>query len=138
MESGARRLLLAALVAVGLGLIVLAGLWASTGESDDVVVTGGDVVEQLLPARGNEVLRQARLGIDLAPGWTGVLVVNGVEIPEDQLIRNEPLNQVFYQPGEGQEVDELDAGQNCVTAVVWQLSQSREQARDITWCFDAT
>ena len=137
MESGARRLLLAALVAVGLGLIVLAGLWASTGESDDVVVTG-DVVDQLVPARGDEVLRQARLGIDLAAGWTGVLVINGVEIPEDQLIRSEPLNQVFYQPGEGQEVEQLDPGQNCVTAVVWQLSQSRDQARDITWCFDAT
>ncbi len=137
MESGARRLLLAALLAVGLGLIVLAGLWASTGEPDDVVVTG-DVVDQLVPARGDEVLRQARLGIDLAPGWTGVLVINGVEIPEDQLIRSDPLNQVFYQPGEDQEVEQLDAGQNCVTAVVWQLSQSREQARDITWCFDAT
>ena len=31
-----------------------------------------------------QILRQAAVGVDLASGWTGVLQVNGVEIPEDQ------------------------------------------------------
>jgi hypothetical protein len=52
----------------------------------------------------SEVLRQAQIGIDLAPGWTGVLIINGTEIPEDQLTIIPELNQVFYQPADGKEV----------------------------------
>jgi hypothetical protein len=32
-------------------------------------------------------------------------------------------------------VDELRAGLNCVTAIVWPISEGRDASRQIPWCF---
>ncbi len=64
-------------------------------------------MEHLVPRNGAEVLRQSELGIDLAPGYEGTLVVNGVEMPTAQLRLVPEQNQVFFTPGEGKVIDEL-------------------------------
>ena len=97
-----------------------------------------DIVEQLFPARDSEVLRQQQVGIDLGPTYTGTLVINGVEIPEEQLQRRPELNQVFFQPGEDLAVEELTPGRNCVTAIVWKETESRDDSRTVNWCFEVT
>jgi len=72
-------------------------------------------------------------GVDLRPGWTGVLIVNGVEIPEDQLDLDnlESLGQVLFTPGDGKAIEQYEAGENCVTAVVWRVRESRAEARQV-------
>jgi hypothetical protein len=124
-------------------LLVLAGglLWFSgvrKGEPPEPSLLD-NAVEQLIPAPGSPaVVRQAELGVDLAPGWTGILIVNGLEIPEDQLRRNEPLNQVFFRPGEGQEIEALNPGAVRVTAVIWRPADGQTRssgARSLSWEF---
>jgi hypothetical protein len=97
-----------------------------------------DIVEQLYPARDSEALQQQQVGIDLGPTYTGVLVLNGVEIPEEQLQRRPELNQVFFQPGDDLAIEELTPGRNCVTALVWRATETRENSRAINWCFEVT
>ena len=97
-----------------------------------------DIVEQLFPARDSEALQQQQVGIDLGPTYTGVLVINGVEIPEEQLQRRPELNQVFFQPGDDLAVEELTPGRNCVTALVWRETESRDESRAVNWCFEVT
>ena len=97
-----------------------------------------DIVEQLYPARDSEALQQQQVGIDLGPTYTGVLVLNGVEIPEEQLQRRPELNQVFFQPGDDLAVEELTPGRNCVTALVWSATETRENSRAVNWCFEVT
>jgi hypothetical protein len=97
-----------------------------------------DIVEQLYPARDSEALQQQQVGIDLGPTYTGVLVLNGVEIPEEQLQRRPELNQVFFQPGDDLAVEELTPGRNCVTALVWRVEETREDSRAVNWCFEVT
>jgi hypothetical protein len=97
-----------------------------------------EIVEQLFPPRDSEALRQQQVGVDLGAPYTGILVINGVEIPEDELQRRPELNQVFFQPGDGLAVEELSPGRNCVTAVVWREPESREESRTIDWCFEVT
>ena len=97
-----------------------------------------DIIEQLYPARDSEVLQQQQVGIDLGPSYTGTLVINGIEIPEEQLQRRPELSQVFFQPGDDLAVEELAPGRNCVTAVVWRLTESREDSRTVNWCFEVT
>jgi hypothetical protein len=81
-------------------------------------------------------VRQAEVGIDLAPGWTGVLLINGLEIPEDQLRRVEPQNEVYFQPGEGKELEAFQAGTIVVEAQIWRsVSETRDDARSVTWSF---
>ena len=77
-------------------------------ESDDS--TQSDIVERFIPRPNDEVLRQAELGIDLAPGYDGTLAVNGVDIPAEDQRRVPEQNEVFFTPGEGKAVEQLLAG----------------------------
>lgn len=135
MSEGRYRLLIAVLV-VGAFAALFAGVRATdTGEEDPF---NPDVVERLIPRAGDEVIRQAELGIDLAPGYEGALVVNGVEIPTDELRLVPEQNQVFFTPGEGKAVEALHAGPNLVVALVWRSAQGRGTADDqVTWTFEA-
>lgn len=121
----------AAVVAVG--ALVLAVTSSDTGTDPDVTTSA---VEDLIPDRGALEVRQARVGIDLAPGYTGVLVINGVEIPEDQLERVEPLNQIYFQPREGREIEAFEPGQICVVAIYWLEGGDRSEGQSTQWCFD--
>lgn len=129
------RIVVTALLVVAVGLVWWAG--ALRGDPPDPQLTDANV-EQLVPPAGSPaVIRQARIGIDLVPGWTGVLQINGIEIPEDQLDRNEPLNQVFYSPGEGKEIERLAPGDVVVNALIWRnaAGETRADARVVRWQF---
>jgi hypothetical protein len=130
-----RRVVITALLAFAVGLLV----WAAqfTGDPDEPGRGRIDsAVEEVVPGNGDAALRQSEIGVDLVPGWTAVLAVDGQEIPEDQLRRNEPLNQVFFMPGEGQEIEELDPGPHVATALIWRpADQTREDGRQVTWRF---
>jgi len=124
------------IVAAGLAVAALAiVLLVTVGGSDDEPASA-QAVEQLIPGRGDQAIRQARVGIDLAPGYTGVLVINGVEIPEDQLQRVEALNQIYFQPGEDKEIDAFEPGAVCVVAIHWRIGEDRGAGQPVRWCFD--
>ena len=139
--SEARHRWLVGVLVVGSCAALYAGVRATvTGEGDPVSVSGRpDVVERLIPAQGDAVLRQAELGIDLAPGYEAALVINGVPVPDDELRLVPAQNEVFFTPGEGKAVARLQAGSNCVQALVWKTSEGRGTPNDtsFTWCFDA-
>ena len=134
------RLLIASLVALAF-LALYAGVRATdTGGDDPVTISGRpDVVEHVVPGAGDEVIRQAELGIDLAPGYEASLAVNGVDIPTEELRLVPEQNQVFFTPAEGKVVEQLQAGPNCATAVVWRSAIGPDTADDtsFTWCFEA-
>lgn len=129
-----RRLVPGALAVVALALFVYA---FTLGRGTTDIVATDDAVEHLVPGRGAQVVRQAEIGIDLAPEWTAVLVVNGVEIPEDQLRRVDAQNQVFFTAGAGMEIEELPAGTVQVTALVWRpvAGETRDDADEVRWSF---
>lgn len=111
----------------------------NTGDPDPVTVSGGaTIVEQVVPRNGTSELRQSEFGIDLAPGYDAGLVVDGTPIPTAQLRRVPEQNQVFFTPGKGKAVEELDAGRTCVVADVFKTSvgQGTPQDQTVQWCFD--
>lgn len=135
--STAFKVVAAVVVTVAVGAFALAYTSASGGDDDPVLDSGGaDYVERLVPARNAQVPHQSRVGIDLVTGWTGVLIVNGTEIPEDELTITSELGLVEFTPGEGRAVEELQGGANEVTALVWPLSEGRDEgARSVSWSF---
>lgn len=130
-----RRILIPVAVAVA-----FFGFWfAGSQRAVETPVSQRDpAVEEIVPADGSPVaVRQARIGIDLTTGHDAVLVIQGVEIPEDELDRNEPLNQVFFQPGAGKTIEELAPGPVTARALIWNEldGETREDAHSFTWQF---
>jgi hypothetical protein len=133
------KLLASVVLAVAVAAFVAAYVLQSDSEDDDIVRSGGtqEFVEQLLPDSGTQAVQQSTVGIDLAPGWEGRLVVDGREIPESQLNIRAALNRVEFAPGEGRVFTELPSGRVCVRAIVWETRIGRaEGARDVSWCFE--
>jgi hypothetical protein len=130
------RIVVGALLLTALGLIAWAG--QLRGAPTEPALRDA-AVEAFEPPDGSPAaVRQSRIGIDLAAGWTGVLQINGIEIPEDQLARNEPLNQVYFTPGEGKEIESLAPGPVVVAALIWRsgLGETRDDARAVQWRFN--
>ena len=138
MSPGRYRLLLAVLLGAAAVALVVGILVTDTSPRDDDAPS--EVVERFIPKPNDEVLRQAELGIDLAPGYDGTLAVNGVDIPVEDQRRVPEQNQVFFTPGEGKAVEQLGAGPNCAVATVWKAADGPGTANDrsFTWCFEAT
>jgi len=144
------KVVIVAVLAVAIAALVLAYLTTVEGEGGNATVTGQppvgerdpDGVEALIPPRGAEILGQEQVGIDLAPGWTGELLLlpgNGqaATIPEDELEVDE-LNRITFTPGEGKAIDRL-SGDYCIAATIWDRVEGRETTqRTENWCFSAT
>jgi hypothetical protein len=131
------KVIASVVLAVAISLFVLAFL--TQADTGDEALSGDDaqVVERLIPALNSQVPQQSDVGIQLVVGWSGTLAINGVEIPEDELVTTPEIGLIMFTPGEGKTVEQLQAGQNCVTAVIWPLSEGRGPGdRPITWCFE--
>lgn len=132
-----RFYMVAALVtgAVGIGAITLAAL----ARNDSNAPEEDPAVEDLIPQRGAEVLVQSTVGIDLVdnPRYDITLTLNGQVLPEDELLKAGITNRVTYRVGEGQSVEELESGVNCVVADFYPLEQGPAAAREVRWCFQA-
>jgi hypothetical protein len=72
------------------------------------------------------------VSVDLADRYTGVLVIDGIEIPEDQLDRVRSIQTVSFRPGPGKEISAFRPGVNTVTVKYW---DGRLQDRPATGLF---
>src|SRR4029078_2807082 len=117
-----------------IGLLVFAVwfLWWATqrGEHGEAGPADDPAVVTRVPGPGDKVLRQSEVGAELKPGYDGRVLVNGVEIPEDQMVgaldpgsseaqrfgvRPNNRNEVFFKPAAGKDIDTLRTGVHTVT-----------------------
>jgi hypothetical protein len=90
------------------------------------------------PEIGGTALRQTRIYAKLKPGFVGSLVVNGVEIPADEVDHLEGANTVGFLPGPGTSTGALEAGENCALVFYWPAEESRATAQSYKWCWKVT
>ena len=121
---------------LAISLFVLAFNVLANNENPGISADDAQVVEDLIPDGGSQVPQQSSVGIDLVVGWEGVLQVNGIEIPEDELVITPQTGLIMFTPGAGKTVEAFETGQNCVTAIIWPISDGRGPSdRPIRWCF---
>lgn len=121
-----------------IGLLLIAGLGIyAVARASDRGTSGMDnsAIEQLIPNRDDKILQQEPIGIDLAPGYDAQLLLNGIPIPDDEIIRTAGLDILEFQPGPGKSVEQYEVGENCVVATYWRFETGREQNASISWCF---
>lgn len=120
-------------VVVAIIAAAVAGL-AAVGNQDSTTLDSS-AIEQLVPPVNAKILQQAPVGVDLAPGYEGKLIVNGIPIPEAQTDVTKGLNLIQFQPGPGKVIEHLNAGQNCMIATYWRSSIGPSDATSRSWCF---
>ena len=128
-------IVLAALVVVGnLAVIVL-------DKSDTTVQTARNLpnaIQSLSPEPGSLARLQDTVTADLRDNLTGVLVVDGREIPEDQTDRVASLAEVSFRPGPDKIFGRLRTGDNEVVVLYWPRTRSRPtHPASFSWRFRA-
>lgn len=84
-----------------------------------------NAVEVVDPAPG-EIIRVAdTITADLRNDLTGVLLIDGAEVPEDQTDRVAPLGQISFRPGPDKDLTKFSPGLHTATVLYWEQGKSR-------------
>lgn len=126
-----------------MAVVVLAALNLAVIALDesDTSPAGRDLpsaIDSVTPAPGELVRLQDTIGADLRDDLTGVLVLDGAEIPEDQLERVVPLAQVTFRPGPDQDLTSFEAGDHTLEVLYWPQGKPRpSRPSSYSWSFRA-
>ena len=148
---------------LGLSLLIAVGL-VLIGRGMAVSLTGDDraklpdEIESVEPfPEAVQVLSQSRVFVDLESGYTGVLVIDGVELPTvniddvDQQFSAEPGQQIdlpattifepgnftlTFTPGDDALVKKLDTGQHTAQVIYWKIVEGRQHPLSYSWTFN--
>ena len=147
-------LLVSFVVAVGLMFVIRGVLVGVTGdERSDLPVE----IERVDPVPDAvRVLAQTSVFVDLAPGYTGRLVIDGQEIETigiDEIGNNQvdPGEQIalppatIYEPGNatltftpsaGAPIEEFGEGLHDATVIFWRIDDGPARSRSYSWTFN--
>jgi hypothetical protein len=159
------RIIVSLVVLVGAGLIVAGVLGSVTGrEQSDLPVE----IERIEPSRGDKVLNQANIVVDLAPGYTGRLIIDTVALTTESTqqalpgsgdatptvpVPSTPVtvavdpnavrfdagsNTLSFQPRPGADLERFGAGRHLVQVIYWKLTESEANSYSYTWYFEVT
>ncbi len=110
-------------------------VFAFSGPTQDTGPKRPEAIQAVFPVGGNLELRQVAIVADLAPGYTGYLAIDGVEVPEDQVQFVDALNTLTLRPGPGSDFAAFEAGNHCATVFYRQIGQPRTSSASYRWCF---
>ena len=127
-----------------IALVVVVNLAFVLGHNTDTTPTSSSrgvlpaTIESISPQRGELTGLIDDITVDLDDSYTGVLVVDRREIPEDQLDRIEQLGVITFRPGPGKEIPRLIAGENDVVVLYWARTDPRPaKPFSFSWSFRA-
>jgi hypothetical protein len=148
------QLALSFLIAVGL---VFVGWGLAVSITGDDRANLPDTVEAVDPVpEAVQVLNQTRVYVDLASGYTGVLVIDGIELPtvdiEDlaEQFTAEPGQQIelpattiyeagnstlTFTPSDEALVTGFDSGLHRAQVIYWKVDEGRQRPRSFSWTF---
>jgi hypothetical protein len=132
------------LIVIAAILVVLnLGFWI--GRSSDTSEPGRaslpSTIESLSPGPGTQADRRTTITADLRDELTGVLVIDGQRIPEDQLDVpfGNPQGIVSFRPGPDTEFSSFVPGEHTVQVLYWRQDESEPTDPDsYGWRFRAT
>jgi len=122
-----------ALALVNLGIVLL-----DASDTSETGIVLPSTVESVFPEPGSLARLQDTIVVDLRDDLTGVLVIDGAEVPEDQTERVVPLAQVSFRPGDDRDLTAFTPGSHAVTILYWKQGKPRPaQPGSYSWSFRA-
>ncbi len=96
-------------------------------------------IAQVRPAPGSIANQLDDIEVRLRSGLTGVIVLNGKRIPEDQLVIDNATGTISFRPGAGKDISRLPAGVNDAAVLYWSQTQPEPaKPKSYGWTFRAT
>lgn len=94
-------------------------------------------VQSISPERGQLAGPVDTVSVDLSDQYTGVLVIDGEEIPEDEMERVVSLQTVSFRPGPNKILTRFPAGTNSVVVKYWEgrLQDRPTDTFSYSWTF---
>jgi hypothetical protein len=154
LDEQKRRLLVCSFViAVGLVLVILGFQSSVTGRK---ALALPPTIEDIDPVRGAvRVPAQTEVFVDLLAGYTGVLIIDGIELKtvdrSDVSIANPvpgqqvslPATTIYergnatltFVPTKGAPIESFVQGTHTATVVFWKVLESRQRSQSYTWTF---
>ncbi|MSX21065.1 MAG: hypothetical protein F2673_07385 [Actinobacteria bacterium] len=150
---------LSAVLSLGIAFVI-AGVFGSVTGRDQSRLP--EEIEQLQPALGDKVLNQANIVVDLAPGYTGRLIVDDLVLRTVSTAESEPrgnagsaptttiafdpdtvrfdagTNTLGYQPRPGGAIERFAVGRHLIKVIYWKLTESEVNSFSFTWYFDVS
>ena len=117
---------------VGGGLLLASTLAILAGTSTDTSQTTSNrppAIEAQFPEAGAVIRAQETVGVDLSDDMTGVIVIDGNRMPEDQYSGDPNLGLIQFRPGVDQEFREFEPGEHEVRIEYWPADLTEDQAR---------
>jgi hypothetical protein len=138
-------------IACGIVLVILGFQSSVTGRKALALPA---TIENIDPVRGAvRVPAQTAVFVDLLPGYTGVLVVDDIELetvdPNDlktgvggQQITLPPTTiyergnaTLTFVPAKGAKIESFAQGTHTATVIFWKVLESRQRSQSYTWTF---
>jgi len=142
--------------------LIIASCIVGMGYAVSISVTGKArlglpaTIEEIDPVRSaTQVPAQTRVFVDLASGYTGVLVVDGLELetvnlddlrgrtPSGKQISTPPTTAfepgnatLTFHPNEDAPIDKFTEGEHVVQVIFWKVTESRASAHTYSWTFN--
>jgi hypothetical protein len=116
-----RIVIVVATLALVVNLVIVLGMSSDTSDQGKQNVNRD--VDQVSPAPGSIVNPRDDIEVHLRRGLTGVLVINGKRLPEDQLEIVPSTSTITFRPGAGKELETLAAGTNDVAVLYWRQTE---------------
>lgn len=134
--------------------LVLIGLGFSVGITGEARIEYPAEIERVDPVPNSvSVLAQSSVFVDLQQGYTGILVINGIEIPTFRIgeVEVEPGRQVeippvtvfepgnatlTFRPSPGAPVERFENGMQTVEVIYWREDLGRQRAESFVWEFN--
>ena len=132
VRSRLRPLIISVLLAIAIAGIVYA--FSSSPRPRERQQATTTAIVRVTPPSGDLDLRQATVGVTLAAGYTGNLLVDGIQVPEDELHREPALYQITLQPRPGGQFN-LGPGRHCASVTYWPLASPADKRDSPPWCF---
>src|SRR6202008_4250933 len=114
-----------AIVAVGVIFVGNLAIWGYNSQDTSVGSENRpSAIVSVTPGEESVVRPQDLVGVDLRDEYQGLLTIDGVLIPDDQVEGDRALGQIHCRPGEGQEFRELPEGRIDAIVDYWAQEQT--------------
>jgi hypothetical protein len=111
----------AVVVVLNLGVVIL-----NKSDTTPQARTGLPMTIQSIQPRPGDLIRpQDTIIVEFDPNLTGALVLDGQEIPTNELDRLPGLGEVSFRPGPGKSLSRFAPGSHTVVVEYWAVSKPR-------------